>query len=223
MEVKILEDVLKANDSIAAENAKRFSGEKLFAINIMSSPGSGKTTILETTIRQIRERRKVGVIEGDIKTTLDAERLARYNIPVVQINTDRFGNACHLDANMVGKAFDRFAPGTSLDLLFIENVGNLVCPAGFKLGADRHVLVLSVTEGEDKPLKYPIIFRSSDLLLVNKMDLVPHLGIDMESLEKNIADVNPGMKVIYLSAKTGEGFTEWIEWLDGEIDRKKGL
>lgn len=217
MEVKVLQDILKVNDSIAMENAKKLTAAKIFSINMMSSPGSGKTSILETTLKHLSGKRRVAVIEGDIRTTVDSERLVKYDIPVVQINTEPFGSTCHLDANMVGKAYDTLAREEPIDLLVVENVGNLVCPAGFKLGTDKNVIVLSTTEGEDKPLKYPAMFRIADLLLVNKIDLLPHLDFDMKKLECAVKDINPGLRVIQLSARTGEGIEQWLSWLEEMI------
>lgn len=220
MEVKVLQDILKVNDSIAIENSKKFASRQIFSINMMSSPGSGKTSILEVTMKHLAGKRKAAVIEGDIRTTVDSERLIKYNIPVVQINTDLFGGTCHLDANMVGKAFDSL-PEESIDVLFVENVGNLVCPAGYKLGTDKNVIVLSTTEGEDKPLKYPLIFRVADLLLINKIDLIKHLDFDIKKLDGAVRDINPNLHIIPLSAKTEEGISDWIQWLDHEILNKK--
>ncbi|MDQ7822616.1 MAG: hydrogenase nickel incorporation protein HypB [Candidatus Eremiobacteraeota bacterium] len=213
MEVKVLQDIMKANDSLAEENASLFKARRIFAVNMMSSPGSGKTTILERTLSLLAGTTKVAVIEGDVKTTLDAERLAKYQVPVVQIHTELFGSTCHLDANMVMRAFRSLPGDEPFRLLFVENVGNLVCPAGFKLGTDRNVVVLSVTEGEDKPLKYPAMFRNSDLLLINKVDLLPHLEFSMDALFAAVKEINAAIKIITLSAKTGEGFDGWTAWL----------
>jgi hydrogenase nickel incorporation protein HypB len=220
MEVKILQDVLKANDAIARDNAEKFAGEKVFALNMMSSPGSGKTSILETTLEKMRKELRIAVIEGDIATTMDSERLIRFDIPVIQITTESFGNACHLDANMVGKAYAGLPP-KPCDLLFVENVGNLVCPAGFKLGTERNVVVLSVTEGEDKPHKYPVIFRTADCVLINKVDLLPYLDFNLERVREALLAINPKLIVISLSAKTGEGFDAWLDWLREGVKNKK--
>jgi len=212
MQIKVLQDVLSANDSLAAEIAALLAEKEIFAFNMMSSPGSGKTTILERTLERLQGETRLAVIEGDICTTADAERMARYEVPVVQINTEHFGSACHLDARMIRKALDAL-PLEAVDVLVVENVGNLVCPASFNLGADRSVVVLSITEGEDKPLKYPKIFRTADVVLINKMDLAPCLGVDMPSLRANIASVNPRALRVELSARTGEGFDRWLEWI----------
>jgi hydrogenase nickel incorporation protein HypB len=212
MQVKVLQDVLSANDSLAQEIAILLKERGIFAFNLMSSPGSGKTTILERTLEMLQGRARLAVIEGDICTTADAERMAGYGIPVIQINTEHFGSACHLDARMIRKAVDAL-PLDDVDVLVVENVGNLVCPASFNLGTDRNAVVLSITEGEDKPLKYPKMFRIANVILVNKMDLAPHLGIDMDALRRNIALVNPDALCVELSASTGEGFSPWLEWI----------
>jgi len=213
VEVKILEDVMKANDQIAEDNREMFTEKKMFVINLMSSPGSGKTTLLEKTF-ETAENIKFGVIEGDVRTSLDGDRIARYNIPVVQIHTELFGGACHLDANMVKKAWKVFPQDTNIDLLFIENIGNLVCPAGRSLGEDKNVVVLSVTEGEDKPAKYPLIFRLAHVLIINKIDLLPFLDINVNEIIKNAKAINPKIEIMELSAKTGEGLEKWITWLE---------
>jgi len=221
MEVKILQDVLKANDAIARDNEEMFAKEKVFALNMMSSPGSGKTSILETTLEKIGKELRIAVIEGDIATTMDSERLVRFNIPVIQITTESFGNACHLDSNMVARAYAGL-PQNPCDLLFVENVGNLVCPAGFKLGTEKNVVVLSVTEGEDKPHKYPLIFRTADCVLINKVDLLPHVDFRLEKVREALLSINTRLTVISLSAKTGEGFDSWLNWLRDGVKRKKG-
>ncbi len=213
MQVSVLRNVLDANDLIAAENRKEFDAHGCFVVNLMSSPGSGKTTILERTLRALDGRRKAAVIEGDVLGTLDADRLAPLGVPVVQINTDpHFGAECHLDARMVRNALPALRLD-GLDLVFIENVGNLVCPAEFRVGEDRKVMVLSVAEGDDKPLKYPLMFRVSQLLLLNKIDLLSYVDFDVDRFRANVARVNPGLPVIELSAKTGQGLDAWIDWL----------
>ncbi len=221
MEVKILQDVLKANDAIARDNEEKFASERVFALNMMSSPGSGKTSILETTLGKIGSEFRIAVIEGDIATTMDSERLVRFNIPVIQITTESFGNACHLDANMVARAYAGL-PRNPCDLLFIENVGNLVCPAGFRLGTEKNVVVLSVTEGEDKPHKYPLIFRTADCVLINKVDLLPYVDFRLERVREALLSINTRLTVISLSAKTGEGFEAWLNWLREGVKRKTG-
>jgi len=213
----VLRNVLDTNDLIARENRREFDTHGCFVVNLMSAPGSGKTTILELTLRALRGRLRAAVIEGDVQGTLDADRLAPLGIPVVQINTDpHFGGECHLDARMIRNALPALALD-GVDMVFIENVGNLVCPAEFRVGEDRKVMVLSVTEGEDKPLKYPLMFRVSQMLLVNKMDLLEHLDFDLARLRANVTRVNPTLPVIELSARTGQGIEAWVDWLMREV------
>lgn len=219
MKIKVLTDFLEANDTIASQNRKLFDEHKILALNLMSSPGGGKTLILEKTIEKLKKNFAFGVIEGDVATTNDAERLVRYNIPVVQITTESFGGACHLDASMVREALESLDL-SRVDILFIENIGNLICPAEFDLGEHKRIIVLSLTEGEDKPSKYPVAFRNSDLLLINKIDLLPHLDINLDLLMKNTKKVNPKLESIRLSAKTEEGFKSWLDWLVKEYRSK---
>jgi hydrogenase nickel incorporation protein HypB len=208
----VVEDVLDANNTIAAANRADFDRNGVTVINFMSAPGSGKTTLLERIATGL-DRVRVGVLEGDVQGSLDADRLASLHLPVTQINTDpRFGGECHLDANMVRSAIPMLPLG-EIDLLIVENVGNLVCPAEFRIGEDARVMVCSVTEGEDKPLKYPLMFRACELVLVNKIDLLPHLEFELDRLLANIDQVHPGVEVIVLSARTGEGVEAWREWL----------
>lgn len=221
MEVKVLRNVLDANDLIAAQNRRDFDAGGCCVINVMSAPGSGKTTLLERTIAGVRGRLRAGVIEGDVRGTLDADRLAPLGVPVAQINTDpHFGGECHLDARMVRSALAEF-PLDGLDLVLIENVGNLVCPAQFSVGEDRRVVVSSVAEGDDKPLKYPLMFRVSDLLVLNKIDLLGHVDFDPERFRANVARVNADLPVIELSARTGAGCAQWIDWLLAEVERRR--
>ncbi len=214
----VLEGVLDANDALAQANRDRFDAAGTYVINMMSSPGAGKTALLERTLEQLRGQLRLGVLEGDVQTTLDADRLARFHVPLVQVNTDSgFGGECHLDANMVRSGLAEM-PLEEIDTLVIENVGNLVCPAEFKVGEDARVMVYSVTEGEEKPLKYPLMFRSADLVLVNKVDLLEHLDFDLELFLGNLDAVNPGVERILTSARTGQGVEEWCAWLE----RRKG-
>ncbi len=219
MEVKVVKNILAQNEGIAEENRRRLKEKGVFAVNLMSSPGSGKTSILERTLGLIKDEFKVGVVEGDICTTADADRLKKYEIPIVQINTEPFGGDCHLEAHMLQKALDCLDL-SSIELLLIENLGNLVCPAEFKLGADRRIAILSITEGEDKPLKYPLIFRVADLLLINKIDLEEYLEVDVQLIEENVSKINPELPIIRISAKSGEGFDQWKEWLYRGIKEK---
>jgi len=209
----VKENVLDANDTLARANRDLFDRAGTYTINMMSSPGAGKTALLERTLERLRGRVRLGVLEGDVQTTLDADRLARFHIPLVQVNTDPgFGGECHLDANMVRSGLGEL-PLDDIDLLIIENVGNLVCPAEFRVGEDVRVMVYSVTEGEEKPLKYPLMFRSADLILVNKVDLLEHLDFDLEQFLGNLDAVNPGVRTVLTSARTGQGVDEWCDWL----------
>jgi hydrogenase nickel incorporation protein HypB len=202
---------------MAGENRELFHGKRVFVLNLMSSPGSGKTSILEKTIGKLSERLKLGVIEGDIYTSRDAERIEKFGIPVVQINTD---GACHLDARMVKPTLEDFDLD-ELDLLIVENVGNLVCPAEFDLGEDARAAVLSITEGNDKPAKYPLVFRLSKVVLLNKIDLLPYTDCDVDLLEEDLKKINPGLEIFQLSARLDEGFAPWITWLEEQVDLKK--
>ncbi len=210
--VRVVEGVLDANDTIASANRADFERESVVVVNLMSAPGAGKTTLLERTVGDLHGVR-VGVIEGDVQGSLDATRLAALHVPVVQINTDPgFGGECHLDANMVRSALPS-VPLDEIDLLVIENVGNLVCPAEFRVGEHHRVMVSSVAEGEDKPLKYPLMFRACELVLVNKIDLLPFLDFDLDKFSHHLEAVHPGVPRMLVSARTGEGIDEWREWL----------
>ena len=219
----VLENVLDANDTLARANRDAFDRAGTYTINMMSSPGAGKTALLERTLERLRGELRLGVLEGDVQTTLDADRLARFHIPLVQVNTDPgFGGECHLDANMVRSGLGEL-PLDDIDILVIENVGNLVCPAEFRVGEDVRVMVYSITEGEEKPLKYPLMFRSADLVLVNKVDLLEYLEFDLEQFLGNLDAVNPGVGRILTSARTGQGVDEWCEWLGQRIpERRRG-
>jgi hydrogenase nickel incorporation protein HypB len=210
--VTVVEEALDANNTIATANRADFDRHGVTVINFMSAPGAGKTTLLEQVVRSLGDVR-VGVLEGDVQGSMDADRIAHLHVPVIQLNTDSgFGGECHLDANMVRSAIPAL-PLEEIDLLIVENVGNLVCPAEFKIGEDARVMVTSVTEGEDKPLKYPLMFRACELVLINKIDLLPHLDFDLEKLLYNIDQVHPDAERIVLSARTGEGVDAWREWL----------
>jgi hydrogenase nickel incorporation protein HypB len=210
--VRVVEGVLDANDTIAAANHADFDAAGVTVVNLMSAPGAGKTSLLERTVNDL-DGIRVGVLEGDVQGSLDANRLATLHVPVAQINTDPgFGGECHLDANMVRSALGSL-PLDRIDLLVIENVGNLVCPAEFRVGEDHRVMVSSVAEGEDKPLKYPLMFRACELVLVNKIDLLPHLDFDLDRFMYHLEAVHPGVDRLLVSAKTGEGVEEWRDWL----------
>jgi len=216
--VTVVEDALDANNTIARANRADFDRAEVKVVNFMSAPGAGKTTLLEQVVRDLPGVR-VGVLEGDVQGSMDADRLASLHVPVTQLNTDpSFGGECHLDANMVRSAIPSL-PLEEIDLLVIENVGNLVCPAEFRVGEDHRVMVCSVTEGEDKPLKYPLMFRTCELVLVNKIDLLPHLEFDLEHLLYNIDQVHPDVERMVVSARTGEGIEAWRQWLVDVVQR----
>jgi hydrogenase nickel incorporation protein HypB len=218
--VRIVEDALDANNTIARANRDDFDRHELTVLNLMSAPGAGKTALLERALPLAEVR--VGVLEGDVQGSYDADRIAHLHIPVVQLNTDSgFGGECHLDANMVRSALPAL-PMSDIDLLVIENVGNLVCPAEFRVGEDARAMVCSVTEGEDKPLKYPLMFRACELVLINKIDLLEHLDFDLEKLVYNLDAVNPAARRILTSARTGEGVEEFEDWLTSLSRRKVG-
>jgi hydrogenase nickel incorporation protein HypB len=219
-EIKVVRRVLDVNEKMADANRKFFADKGVFVINVMSSPGSGKTTTLQKTLTLLAPEIKSAVIVGDICTTNDADRLAVSGAPVVQVNTDEFGGDCHLAAHVIEKAAGNLALD-DIDLLIVENVGNLVCPAEFDIGEDARVVVLSVTEGEDKPVKYPQMFRVCEVALLNKIDLLPHLDYDKQKAIDYIHQVHPNMPIYEISAKTGEGFEPWLEWLRNKVRQKR--
>ena len=211
--IEVLEKIFGENDRLAAANRADFAAHSICAVNLMSSPGAGKTTLLRETLARIASSTRIGIIEGDIETSLDADRLAGFGAAITLVNTGNgFGGECHLDAPMVRSALPRL-PLSALDLVLIENVGNLVCPAEFDVGEYARAMVYSVTEGEEKPLKYPVMFRSASLVLINKIDLLPYLDYDLELFRANLRAVNPGVATIEVSARTGAGVDEWCEWL----------
>jgi hydrogenase nickel incorporation protein HypB len=216
MKITVVKNILEANQRIAEENRRRFDHQGLRVLNLMSSPGAGKTSLLEKTIHSLKGKVRIGVIEGDIQSTFDAERIERTGVPAIQINT---GGACHLDSNMIQEAL-RSLEIQDFDLLFIENVGNLVCPAEFNLGEHFRVAVLSVVEGDDKPLKYPLLFKISQVLVVNKIDLLPYCDCNLDLMIDRAKTINPQLAVFPLSCRTGEGLEKWTAWLKGEITRK---
>jgi hydrogenase nickel incorporation protein HypB len=219
MEIKVVRKVLDVNNTMAQQNRNLFAGKKVFVINVMSSPGSGKTATLVKTIKRLLPEIRCAVIVGDICSTLDADRLSVTGVPVVQVNTDEFGGDCHLAAHVIANAAGSIDLD-STDLLIVENVGNLVCPAEFDIGEDTRVVVLSITEGEDKPVKYPLMFRVCDAALINKTDLLPYIEYDMNAVVKNIMQIHPGMSIFEISAKTEEGFDPWIMWLKEKVKKK---
>ncbi len=217
MEIKVLKDILGANDARAGRNQKRLDEHHILAINVMSSPGSGKTSVILQTINKLRDKVRIAVIEGDIASNVDAQKVHSAGVPVVQINT---AGGCHLDANMVENALNNL-PLKEIDLLFIENVGNLVCPAEFSLGEHRKVMLLSMPEGDDKPLKYPLMFTLADVVLISKTDLSPYLDFDIDTFHKTVSGMNSRARLFPISCKTGEGLEQWYSWLLGELEDRK--
>ena len=220
MNVKVItvgEKVLGANDDKARENKKRLDKYGILAINIMSSPGAGKTSLILSTIKNLRKKVRIAVIEGDVASSVDAEKVNALGIPAIQINT---GGGCHLDAFMVEKALDDL-PLKEIDLLFIENVGNLICPNAFALGEDRRIMISSLPEGDDKPYKYPAMFADTDTVLVNKTDLQPYLDFNMDAFQKVVTGLNPDVTIFPVSCKTGAGTAAWYAWLESAVKDKK--
>ena len=217
MEVKLVNNILKANDLLADANRRTFAARGVMVVNLLSSPGSGKTTLLERTAAGLAGRLGMAVIEGDLFTTRDAERIERQGLPVVQINTQ---GGCHLDAGMVASALSELKL-EGKDLLFIENVGNLVCPAGYDLGENLRVVVLSVAEGNDKPVKYPAAFRGSQAVVLNKIDLLPYTDFDVDDFLADVRGINPALEVFPLSARTGQGMEEWFNWVEAQVKRRR--
>ena len=216
-EIKVVQGILKANDALAEANARRFAEHGVRALNFISSPGAGKTTLLERTLGRFKDSWRIGVVEGDIATTRDAERIQPFGVPVVQINTQ---GGCHLDASMVARALDAL-PLDALDVVFIENVGNLVCPVSYKLGEEAVVAVLSIAEGQDKPAKYPALFRRAEVMVLNKLDLAPYCDVDVETLIADTRRINPKLEIIRASCRTGEGLEAWYAWLERWLGRKE--
>ena len=217
MQIQVMTNILEKNDQIAAEVHERLSAAGIFVVNLMGSPGCGKTSLLENTIVGLKNEISMAVIEGDLFTAKDAQRIEQHGVPVVQINT---GGGCHLDANMVSTVLDSLDLG-SLDLIVIENVGNLVCPAEFNIGEDVKVTVLSITEGEDKPLKYPLIFKQASAVILNKVDLLPYTNFDMQAAITDITTINPHAILVQASCQSGIGLPEWYGWLKEQIRMKK--
>jgi hydrogenase nickel incorporation protein HypB len=217
VKVKVVKNILAANDRMAAANRRILAEAGVCAINLMSAPGAGKTTLLERTIRSLSERIRFGVIEGDIQGTHDAEVIAALDVPVVQINTE---GACHLDANMISAILPQL-PLDDIDVLVVENVGNLVCPAEFDVGESVKVMLLSLAEGDDKPMKYPLMFQQSEVLIINKIDLAPYVDARVERIRDDSLALNPSLKVFEVSARSGEGFEGWLDWIESKA-RQKG-
>lgn len=217
MEIKIQKNILQTNEDYAKLCQDLIKRNNIYMINLMSSPGSGKTTLLENTIKLAGDKVKIAVIEGDLSTTLDQDRIISAGAKAVQINT---GKGCHLNAKMVYEALQKLDL-KNIDIIFLENVGNLVCPAEFNLGEDEKIVILSVPEGEEKPLKYPIIFRTSKVAVINKIDLLPYVPFDMKKLNKNLDQINPGLIKFEVSCTKGNGLTEWMKYIQGNMSRKK--
>jgi hydrogenase nickel incorporation protein HypB len=217
MEIKVLESVFAANDNLAEENARLFNDRGIFAVNLMASPGSGKTSFIMETARRLKDMFVPAVIEGDIASSVDTEKLRANGIQSVQINT---GGACHLEANMIKQALDHLSLENT-DFLIIENVGNLVCPADFSLGETARVVILSIPEGDDKPLKYPSIFAGASVVIINKIDMMALSDFSMERLEDTVYKLNPSVRIMPISCRTGEGFDEWITWLTENINKTR--
>jgi hydrogenase nickel incorporation protein HypB len=215
LKIPVVKNILEANERIAEENRRLFQEKGVVVINLMSSPGSGKTSLLERTADALAGRIRMGVIEGDIQSTRDAERISEKGIPAVQINTD---GACHLDGNMIRDALPSFDL-TQLDLLVVENVGNLVCPAEFNVGEDHKVMILSVAEGADKPEKYPLMFHESSVLLINKVDLLPYVDCSVEEIRDISLKINPSLEIFEISCRTREGIDRWADWLSKQINK----
>ena len=216
MEIKVLKDILDANKQIAARNRQLLDSKGVLAVNLMSSPGAGKTSLILATIKQLKGKIKIGVIEGDVSSSLDAETVGKEGVPVVQINT---GGTCHLDANMVANALGN-VPLPDIELLLIENVGNLICPASFALGAHKKVLISSLPEGNDKPFKYPLMFDIADVVVINKIDLLPYLKFDTKAFSRAIKGINKKVKIFPISCATGQGVQEWTSWLLNQMGRR---
>lgn len=219
MEIEIVENVLKYNKNQADVNRKLFKQNKVLVLNLLSSPGAGKTSLIIETIKRLTNKKRIGVIEGDISSTHDAVKIKNYIEDVIQINT---GGTCHLNASMIEKAVEKINL-SNLDIIFIENVGNLICPVSFDLGEDYKVVISSINEGHDKPVKYPPVFIKSNLVILNKMDMVESSDFDVSFFEKKISELNPGTDIIKLSCKTGDGIEDWIEWLGGKKNFNKSL
>jgi hydrogenase nickel incorporation protein HypB len=220
MTVKVLtikEDILGANDEKARLNQELLDKHKILMVNVMSSPGAGKTSMILQTIIRLKEKVKIAVIEGDIASTIDADKVSKQDVPVIQINT---AGACHLDANMIEKALNNL-PLDKIDVLLVENVGNLVCTAEFALGEHKRVMLLSVPEGDDKPFKYPLMFIQADVVLVSKCDVLPYFDFNADSFNKAVSGLNPKARIFPVSSKTGEGLEAWLTWLEGEAKQVK--
>jgi hydrogenase nickel incorporation protein HypB len=213
MKVTVLQDIMSANDQIAAKNLEILNKSDVLAVNVMSSPGSGKTSLILETIKRLRDKLRIAVVEADIASTIDAEKINNEGVTAIQINT---AGQCHTDANMVSSALINLAL-TEIDLLFLENVGNLVCPAEFKIGLQKSIMLLSVPEGDDKPFKYPLMFSTVDAVIISKMDYLPLSDFNLDRFEKTVKGMNPKVQIFRVSVKTGEGIADWIKWLESQL------
>jgi len=216
MEIKVLENILGANAQIAERNRQLLDSNNVFSVNIMSSPGAGKTSLILETIKSLKSKVKIGVIEGDVSSSIDAEKVGKEGVPVLQINT---GGGCHLDANMVSNALGNL-PLQDIELLFIENVGNLICPASFALGDHKKAVILSIPEGDDKPFKYPLMFDIADVVLVNKIDLLASLNFDIKVFSQTVKGINEKVEIFEISCTTGQGIQQWVSWLLTQMGKK---
>jgi len=219
MEIKVLKDILNANNQIAEQNRQLLASKHIMAINLMSSPGSGKTTLILRTVEELKNKARIAVIEGDVSSSIDAEKLSQAGITAIQINT---GGACHLDASMVNSALLNL-PLNDIDVLFIENVGNLICPGGFDLGEYLRVVILSTPEGDDKPHKYPLLFTQARALVVNKIDLLPHVSFDLEAFTRVFKGINQQAALFVVSGLTGEGISDWGKWVMDNLRKSRTL
>jgi hydrogenase nickel incorporation protein HypB len=215
MEVKVVKDILGANEQIAQRNRQLLDSNHVFAVNLMSSPGAGKTSLILQTLKRLKGKTRVGVIEGDVSSSLDAEAIGKEGVPVIQINT---GGECHLDANMASTALGSL-PLEDIELLLVENVGNLICPAEFVLGEHRRVLISSTPEGDDKPFKYPLMFHLADAVLINKIDLLPYIKFDIDTFSQAVKGINQKVEFFPLSCTTGEGIEQWVSWLLTQMEK----
>ena len=216
MEIKVLKDILSANEQIAERNRQLLDSKGVLAVNVMASPGAGKTSLILETIKMLKRKTRIGVIEGDISSSLDAETIGKEGVPVIQINT---GGECHLDANMLSSALSNI-PLKDVELLLVENVGNLICPAEFTLGEHRKVLISSIPEGDDKPFKYPLMFHKADAVLINKIDLLPYLKFDTQGFSQAVRGINEKVEIFPISCTTGQGIQEWVSWLLTQMSRR---
>ena len=216
MKINVMQDVLQANDRIAGENQQLFRKNRNLVLNLMSSPGAGKTSLLEKTAEKLAGKLRLGVVVGDIETSRDADRISKFHVPAIQLTT---GTACHLDANMVASALPHLQLD-EIDVLVVENVGNLVCPAEFIVGEDYKIMILSVTEGDEKPLKYPLMFKESSLMLINKVDLLQYTNFNLEEARANARKINPAIEIIEISCTKGDGLDAWINWLTSHHQKK---